>query len=333
MKRSPTFLLLAVCGGRLPAQDAGLTLSELLRRARAVVTARCVQVTEAGAQRTASFARLEQLLGEDTGERIVLSESAERRCGSTLHAVVPGGSFLLFLDGQSPPQLLGGARGIEPLAPGLVAHVQELIAAADDAARVRVLAHALRADAARVQRDAARSLKQEPRLELCADGGVRAWIAATLLADPGLAQPRSLDLLAAAARLREPAALAVGAGVFVGTTRTELDRMVRFCLASFDAEDVARHVAGLAPAGVQGRTRQVELLADLASPTAAQALRAIAQANAGAAREAALLALVTRGDALPAEVAPAELQTIHARAQARQQAAPVYRNVRPQNAR
>jgi hypothetical protein len=279
------------------------------------------------------FELLARIAGKDPGARFELSEGAAVLCGSALHAVRSGRSYLVFLDADG--RLLGGVRGIEPLAAGLVEHVEKLAGARDEDGRVRLLAAALSSAHARVRADAALELRFHPGLARHADGSVRGLLMAGLAADALVREPATVNVLGALQRLGEERAIEPIVSLFVGGRRPELDELVRDGLSSFGDEAVAERAAALAPASPQARIRQVELLERLDSPTAGHALARLASDPTDSVRARALRAVLLRKETPPVTAAADEVEAARAALarEATTRAAPRFRSVKPPNGR
>lgn len=193
---SVLFVLAAAAAG----QDQATTLLALARGADAVVCAQVVAATDPSPEWRRLQLTTETALAGAAPASFAVLEPAGACCGRSLFALQPGDRRLLFLRRAGATwHPLGGARGVVPNEPALVAHVQQLLAAANDAALAHLLAQGLAHDEPRIADDAAHALAARPQLALTpAD---RAAVAVALQTSLARRTARSAPLADVAARL------------------------------------------------------------------------------------------------------------------------------------
>ncbi len=164
-----TWLLCLANLGALPlaAQDQATTLLAQARAADAVVVARVTAASDPSPEwHRLEFVTTQVLKGNSPGEFAVL-EPAGACCGRSLFALQIGDERLLFLRRRGPSwHPCGGARGVVPAAPEVVAHVTALLAAPNDSALAHLLADNVGHQEARIADDAAHALAVLPQIAL-----------------------------------------------------------------------------------------------------------------------------------------------------------------------
>jgi hypothetical protein len=285
LARAAAFLSIAAAattGGA--AQDQATTLLAAARSAELVVVARVTASTDPSPEwHRLQFSVLQTLKG-NAPAALELLEPAGACCGRSLFTLVAGDVRLLFLQRRGPTwHPFGGSRGVEladgPAGAALVAHVQGLLAAGDDAARARLLAASLAHPEPRVADDAAHALAALPTLALPAADADLVAAALSHAVHQGLT--RTASLADAAVRLGRPAVLDRVLTTYLDADRADHAETLRRALRRGDVESVATRLPALVHLDGGGADRRAlraaELLVELPTPTARPALDAMLQ--------------------------------------------------------
>ena len=225
--RKLSFLLLT---GATVAQQQATTLWHLAEHASAVVVAAATSATDPNPEWHRIEFRTDEVLKGAVGPNFRLLEPAGRCCGHALFSVIPGQSYLLFLDRRGQTlHPLAGDRGVLAADPILVAHVRRLMTASSDVeATGRELAAALQMVDSRMAQDAALALSCLPTLP--ADGNAREGIRSALRREAS-APTTALPALAAAVVRMDPAAAASNLlPLYLTTTQDDAARTLQFAL-------------------------------------------------------------------------------------------------------
>jgi hypothetical protein len=242
------------------AQDQATTLLALARGADVVLVAR----VDAATDPTPEWHRLElatvQLLKGTAPQRFAVLEPAGACCGRSLFALGAGDVRLWFLSRRGGAwHPFGGARGVVPAAPAVVAHVGTLLAANDDGALARDLVAALDAEDPRVADDAAHALAVLPTLRL--RGPDRDRLAAALRQTIELGTTRAVALADAAARDADDVLVDALLAGYVNARDAEA-AMLRGALRRCGSPSVVARLP-LVVAGDRQAVRAAELLVEL----------------------------------------------------------------------
>lgn len=261
-------LLLSLPAG---AQDQATTLLAAARAADVVVRAR----VDAASDPSPEWHRLEftavQVLKGTVAGTFSLLEPAGACCGRSLFALQPGEQRLLFLQRRAAVlHPFGGARGVMPAEPAVVAHVAALLAAPHDAAVAHLLVQSLTHDEARIADDAAHALAALPALALGA--AHRAAVAAALLAALDRGITRTASLVEVALRVADGPMLDVMLPAYLDAARADRRDLLRRALLRCPPEDVAARLPGFV-ANEARALRAAELLVALPSATARGAMQ------------------------------------------------------------
>jgi hypothetical protein len=184
------------------AQDQATTLLAEVRGADVVVRAQVTVASEPSPDWRRLQFTTELVLAGDAPATFAVLEPAGACCGRSLFALEVGDRRLLFLRRTgSTWHALGGARGVVPAEPAIVAHVQQLLEAPNAAALAHLLAQSLDHDEPRIADDAADALAALPQLSLAAAD--RAAVGAALQRSLAHRTTRCAPLADVAARLHD----------------------------------------------------------------------------------------------------------------------------------
>lgn len=275
MNRSSFFAAALMAAASLPAQDQATTLLAAARAADVVVVAKVTAATDPSpAWHRLQFATLTAVKGNAPAEFAVL-EPAGACCGRSLFALTVGEQRLLFLRRSGATwHPFGGARGVVPATPEVIAHVRSLLAAANDQALAQLLANALLHAEPRIADDAAHALAVLPALSL--SPSARAMVAECLQA----ATARGTTRIAALAEIvaRQPTADLLDAvlPLYLDSERSDHARLLRRALARSDGEAIATRLP-LFTNEARRAVRAAELLVELPTPQAQAALDGLLQ--------------------------------------------------------
>lgn len=274
LARSSVLALVALplLGGHAIAQDEATTLAGALRSADVVVRATVQAATDPSPEwHRLQFVTTELLTGT-LGPQFSVLEPAGACCGRSLFALQPGSDVLLFLRRTGTTlHPFGGARGVLPADGELLAHLRALLAAADEPARLHVLAQALQATEPRIAADAAHALAVAPTLTLSA--GDRAEIVAALQSAAVRGATTAAPLLDAALRLSDPTVLDAALPVYLTAERDDMAALLRRGFARVDAGMLAARLAQHAAGDERSDLRMTDLLADLPAAQGTPLLR------------------------------------------------------------
>lgn len=289
----------------LPAQDQATTLFEATRRADAIVVATVTAATDPSPEWHRLELRVDRRLHGAVGTTLVLLEPAGACCGRSLFALQPGDRQLLFLSRRGATwHPFGAGRGVLPPDPALLAHVEALLTATDDAARAELLGGHLDHADPRIARDAALALAGLPVLPTTADGRIANQLQRAVAAGETTA-PALLDL---ALRRGSQPLLATAVASYLDAPRDDQARLLRTRLAAQAPAAVLDELLQRHDAEPSRQIRTAELLAALpaaaTAPILRQRLAGDAHPRAKLHLTEALLAAGYRPEAL-AELVPA----------------------------
>ena len=302
--RSLTVLLLGPLAA-LSAQDQATTLLAACRGADVIACATVVQATDPSPDwHRLQFTVTQQLKGAPLAT-VTLMEPAGPCCGRSLFALQPGDHRLLFLRRVGATlHPFGGARGVLPAEPQLLAHVQALLAAPDDAAVARLLAQNLTATAARIADDAAHALAAMPQLALPA--AERDMVAAALQNAVAQHSTRTAALVDVAVRHQDAAMLDTLLPAYLATPAGDQAALLRRGLSRCEAAGIVTRLPLHVGDDVDTMVRAAELLSTLPPADAAAPLQQLLRrANSPRVQLAAaegLLAAGTRAATLAPEI-------------------------------
>lgn len=312
----------------LAAQDEASSLLAATRHADVIVRATVVAATDPSPEWHRLAFHTDQLLQGSLGATFELLEPAGACCGRSLFALEPGQHCLLLLRRTGAVlHPFGGARGVLADEPALVAAVQELLAAADDAERARRLVAQLAHAERRVADDAAHALATLPSLSLAASD--RVVLAGAL--DSALQQraTRAAPLLDALVRLQDPALLDQLLPTYLAATHDDQARLLRQGLGRADVAMVTERLGMFVGADEQRQLRAVALLADLPATATLPLLQALLTTTAcPRVKLGASEALLANG-LLPGELAPFVPAPILQFAERRRTAPRAFRSIQP----
>ncbi len=256
-----------------PVTAQGPTLRSALQGAELVVTARVVAATDPSPEwHRLDFEVVSTFVGTAPTTLQVL-EPAGACCGRSLFALQVGDERLLFLRRVGPHwHPFGGAAGVLPAAPALLAHVARLQAAATPQSLVRTLVDALASEETRVADDAAATLAVLPAGALV--GLDHAAIAGALQQALAIGNVRSAPLADVAVRSSDPALLDTVIAAYVAEPAADRARLLRHALRRADAAIVTHRAPALVHDD-EAALRVAELFCELPSPHADQALAAM----------------------------------------------------------
>ncbi|MGA1522862.1 MAG: hypothetical protein ACO4CZ_02720 [Planctomycetota bacterium] len=294
------------------AQDAASTRGGLLQRADATAQVRFVGSTYEGELRAARFVTLRTIRGSAPSDPFTLTEPDGRACGRALAGLIPGASYVVFLDirgDHHDPCLASSSSRALPLAtPGLLQHVLEL-ADTPETAWTETFAAALDSIDPRVRADAALDLARRPDLE-SATTNATARILDALARGLQEEEAPHTALIQATLRTRAPGSAAMLVRHYVVARSPWLDRALLVALVRYPATDVAACLPFHAHRGI----RTAEIAARLDARAGTPILAGIAAGNIDPeARALAVRALRARGvrseDLSMLGVQPADVQS------------------------
>ncbi len=325
-----SMLAVGVTAG-LAAQQQASTVFALQQRAPIVVAATALEATDPSPEWHRLSFRSDEVLRGAPGAMFELREPAGRCCGRALFTLVPGATYLLFLErGDHGLAMLAGDRGAIALTPPLFAHVRALLAnGTDPAASARVLAAALDHPEPRVRDDAAMALATLTGLRR--DPIVHARVLAALTAQLPMPTTRLPSLAIAAARTDPVDAAATLVPIYLDAASPDAVRTLLPVLLQLPATSLGNAIAGNGPTTEPALVRALELLARTPAPANLPLLdRLLTTANTPRVALAAAEALLAHGRSvatLRGQVPPAVLDL----AERRHGIAPPFRAVRPRS--
>jgi hypothetical protein len=270
---NPTCRLLLASLLSVTATAQEPTLRTALQTAELVVTARVVAVSDPSPDwHRLDFVVVAAVVGQAPATLQVL-EPAGACCGRSLFALQVGDERLLFLRRVGPhwhPH--GGAAGVLPAAPALLAHVAGLRAAVDPRALVRTLVEALASEEPRVADDAAATLALLPASTLV--GLDHAAVAGALQQALAVGHTRSAPLADVAVRSGDAALLDAVVAAYVAEPAADRARLLRHALRRADPA-VVTHRAPALVHGDAAALRLAELFRELPGMHGEQALVAM----------------------------------------------------------
>jgi hypothetical protein len=267
---APFVPVLLALAGQAIGQDQATTLLAAAKAAHVVVVARVDAATDPSPDwHRLEFTVLQTLKGQPP-EQFAVLEPAGACCGRSLFALQVGERRLLFLQRRGLAwHPFGGARGVVPAEPTVVAHTAALLAANSDAALAHLLATNLQNVEPRIADDAAQALAVLPSLTL--DATDRAAVADALQDAVQRGTVRTAPLVDAAVRVADAALLDRFVPTYLTAPRADQARLLRQGLLRTDA---ALLVARL-PQFVgddQGALRAAELLVEMPAAEARSTL-------------------------------------------------------------
>jgi Arc/MetJ family transcription regulator len=329
MKTSRHFTaLLLLTAGVMPAQDQATPLANLARRADVVVRATVIAVTDPSPEWHRLRFRADAVLRGAVGLEFDLLEPAGACCGRSLFALQLGDERLLFLhriaNTQHPN---GGARGVVPAVPAVVAHVVQALAAPKAAALAQLLAANLQHEEPRIADDAAHALATMPQLSL--DATHRAAVAAALAGSVQRGSTRTAALAEVAIRLDDDTMLDVCLPIYLSTQRSDQAALLRRALGRARADEVADRLPLHFSANGDNALRAAELLSDLPATASRPALQRLLQAAPHPRVQLCLTECLLAAGLQPAELAPLVPEPVLRLAQRHHQRPRPLRVVRP----
>lgn len=257
-----------------PAQEQATTLSRACERADVIVLATITAATDPSPAFHRLEWRVDQLLHGQLGAAFALMEPAGACCGRSLFALTSGDQRLLFLKRTGATlHPFGGGRGVVTPTAAILAHVGQLLAAADPAARAHLLALNLTNIEPRVAHDAAHALAAMPQLTLAQADRGRVCNALRLAVQRG--QTTAASLIEVAGRAADATVLDEIIPLYLDERRADRARMLRTGLGRISPALVTGRLPGLLDDDRQRQLRAAELLRELDGAHADSTMRTL----------------------------------------------------------
>lgn len=221
----------------MSAQDQATTLLSACRSADVIVSATVAQATDPSPDwHRLQFTTDLQLKGANL-PTFTLLEPSGPCCGRSLFALQVGERRLFFLRRIGAAlHPVGGARGVLPVVPEVVHHVQALLTAPDEATVARLLARSLAAGESRIADDAALALAALSQFSLPASE--RALVVTALQTAAAQHSTRTAALVEVAVRHPDATMLDTLLPTYLSTKADGQARLMRRALARCTAATV-----------------------------------------------------------------------------------------------
>lgn len=310
------------------AQDQASTMTRLGQKADVVVRATVTSAVQPTAQLLQLTFQPDQVLKGQLNGPFTLTEPAGKCCGRALFALQVGESRILFLKRLGPTlHTLGGGRGVLPVTPDLLTHVQALLAAPTTNAIGHLLAASVNHVEPRIADDAALALATLPNLALTPLE--RSAVVASLTQSVQRGWTRTASLADVAARLGDANMVDSMMPIYLEAGREDQALLLRNALKRCPSQLVADRLPAFVSTTRRSNVRAANLLTELPAATAQAAMTNLLQRPNHPQVQLHLCEGLLAAGVTSASLSPLVPQAVLELAAARLNRRPTFRNIRP----